>query len=333
MSIKKFNFFLLVVSTVVIIVLSGFLVYKKTNLQHSDVPLQDESLKEAIIVGINEYNQQNGLESLKYAVSDAKLIGDAFSNLGYSTRLFLDQQAVKSRILDAIKQAGEKVGESGTLIFFFAGHGLGHKDGNNYLVTQDGLLHNLEETALSTTELRNALKAAGVKRAALFLDACRDKATLNVPRSIFNTSFLYEENEGFYTLYSTEFGDKSYEIDKLKHGVFSYILNKGLRGEAARGGEIISFINLARYVQNGVPNWLKNNIYPRKEQLPHFTIFESFGILNLGKYRGDTQESPRANGRSISERGQNSDLATTTKSQIELEHERLNRFWESKTTK
>lgn len=54
--------------------------------------------------------------------------------------------------------------------------------------------------------------------------------------------------KGFYALLSCDRGQQSWEFPQLGHGVFTYYLIRGLRGEAADSQGVIEADGLYRYV-------------------------------------------------------------------------------------
>jgi Caspase domain len=103
--------------------------------QTDRVGLEDE-VKVAIVVGINSYSQDSDLPGLRFAEADAQAMGDRLAELGYKVTPLLGERARATPVLHAIDEAGKLIGSSqGTLVFYFAGHGLSDQDRKNYLVT------------------------------------------------------------------------------------------------------------------------------------------------------------------------------------------------------
>lgn len=226
-----------------------------------DVNLVEESQqftqgnKVAIVAGLESYTKFSRLD---YAVDDAQQLAGILKRNGYKVNLLSDQEASRKFILNAIEQAGKMLrnGE-GTLVFFFSGHG-GRRGGENYLATVDTLANQLDSSGLSESDVVKAIRATGVRRAVLFLDACRDNP---VPgsKAMLEHFVGRDYGEGIQILYSTSRDDFSWESQKLGHGVFSYFLNQGLSGQAAQSG-VVTFASLARYVEDNVSSWTFQNL-------------------------------------------------------------------------
>ena len=262
-----------------------------------DVNLERESQtfatanKVAIVVGVNNYDAQSGLRALKYAVPDANLIKTALEKQGYVVRLLTNRQANSNYILDAIEQAGQLLEPNqGTLTFFFSGHGFGDpRSGVNYLATSNTLSRNLKGSALSLQQVEQAIRRTRVKRAIMFVDACRDNPFIG--KSVAQPTFLQQHGQGIKALYATEFGQLSYETPALGHGVFSHFLYRGLMGHAVEKDGVVSYDSLKRYVQNETANWtFKHFGQPQKPFSRDRT--DSFGVFVLG-YAGGNPQSVR----------------------------------------
>ncbi|MDQ5767808.1 Lcl domain-containing protein [Thiothrix subterranea] len=263
---------------IIMVLLAGMACADEKNVRLVEAQQFAQGNKVAVIVGVNTYDQESGLRPLKYADADANALTTVLQKHGYAARTLTNQKATKSYILNAIKQAGETLNpQQGTLVFAFSGHGFA-QGGNNYLASYGTVGGNLSESALSMQELEQAVRATKARRAVLFIDACRDNPGLEGSKSIGQPSFIQQQSEGIQVLYATKFGEISWEHDSLKHGVFSYFLQKALNGEAADTQGAISFDNLKSYVQQQVANWTFTNL--ARTQKP-FSMGENYGIFML----------------------------------------------------
>lgn len=235
--------------------------------------------KVAVVVGVNTYDTISGLRPLQYAVTDASALKKVLEKQGYSVRLLTNQQANSSYILDAIRQAGKTLDRNqGTLIFAFSGHGFA-RGNSNYLASYGTVKDDLASSALPMNKIIAAIKKTGARRGVMFIDACRDNPATAGSKSISNASFVHQQSEGLQILYSTKFGEVSWETPKLGHGVFSYFLQQALNGKAADSNGLISFNLLKQYVQKQVAGWTFSNL--GKTQRP-FSAGENYGVFVLG---------------------------------------------------
>ena len=264
----------------------GLVLLSSNTQANRNVELEQESQtfssgnKVAVVVGINKYSRLSGLKNLKYARSDAQIINSVLDKRhGYETTPLLGSDANKNHILAAIQNAGSRLrGKNGTLIFFFAGHGFS-KGNRNYLATSDFAMNRVAQSALSVHELEQAIQRTGARRAIIFIDACREDPWIDGARNFAQDSFRVRHSKGVQYLFGSEFGKQSWETDKLKHGVFSYFLYRGLNGAAVEPNGLISFDSLAGYVQEEVGKWSHQNL--PVTQTP-FSEGKAYGVFVLG---------------------------------------------------
>ncbi|MBK8451937.1 MAG: caspase family protein [Thiofilum sp.] len=171
--------------------------------------------KVAVVVGVEAYSLRSGLRPLDYAADDAQEMAKTLRQLGYNVQLLTNQQATRADVLDAIEQAGKAVSISdGTLLFFFSGHGFAEGQ-NNYLASYGTVSTHLQGSALRLDEVEQAIRQTHVKRAVMFVDACRNNPF--VGKSVAQPSFLRQHSEGIKALYATKPGELSYETPQLGH--------------------------------------------------------------------------------------------------------------------
>ena len=237
----------------------------------------------AVLAGINQYDRRSGLNPLSYALNDTYQLASTLKKQGYDVHILSNHQATKHHLLKTVRNTASLVADTdGTFIFAFSGHGFAGQDAanrrNNYLATHGTVINQLHQSALSMQELVSTVRQSKVKRAALFIDACRDQPGLSGSRSINQQSFVQQNSQGLNILYSTKFSQISWESSKLSRGVFSYFLQKGLAGAAKRSDGAISFDSLKYYVQREVPVWTLREL--KQPQRP-YAAGESYGDLML----------------------------------------------------
>lgn len=244
----------------------------------------------AIVIGINDYNN---LASLKYAKYDAETIQDfLLTKLGFEkVFLFTDDSPDIKATPKPIKteptygnlkrffrvQFEEKLLEEGdTLWFFFAGHGM-QISNCDYLMLSDSDPGGAEETAISINYIVERLRLWGSDNVILFLDACRDVSGRGVG---------FEEHQGIITFYSCSSREKSYEIDDLRHGSFTYALLEGLR--LLEQGKCTIVEQMSKYLQNRVTEL--NNQYEKGRQTSYVDAkpIAKLYMLLLPKYATET---------------------------------------------
>lgn len=234
--------------------------------------------KWAVIVGIARYPTS----PLRYTVRDAnafysegcQLIGIPRSNCV----LLLDEKATAGNFVSAVLRLSERVHENDTFYVFFSGHGT-YKDDDDgdepdgkdeFLCFVDKLLR--DDTFY---ELMQRVHA---RCKVLFLDSCfsggaaRGVRSIGPPRvwdralgvldgfwsgeSVHYTRDIYEPAlpRGNVLLAASLPNQPSLEDPRIKHGVFTYYLLKGLRGEADFDGDRkIRLDELRDYLKIAVP--------------------------------------------------------------------------------
>ncbi|MHC5771196.1 MAG: SUMF1/EgtB/PvdO family nonheme iron enzyme [Nostoc sp.] len=226
----------------------------------------------AIVVGINNYDN---LQPLNYAKRDAEAMKAWFEDEAQFDRVFLfteDSPAIKTnppiktqpthgRFLTFLQvQFETKLLEAqDNLWFFFAGHGRRDAD-RDYLMFLDSSLQTVDETtAISVDYVTQRLRRCGADNVVLLIDACRDEGNR------FGLGVGMQEHKGVITFYSCAPTQKSWEIDELQHGSFTYSLLEGLRMQGEANCATVE--RLEQHLRYRVPEL--NAYYKKSEQNPY----------------------------------------------------------------
>ena len=248
----------------------------------------------AIAIGINEYEN---LSSLKYAKHDAEAIADWFRQEAKFDEVFLftedspliDQtnppiptSPTYGHIRRFLRAQFEKIeipllNPEDNLWFFFAGHGLRHRD-KDYLMLCDSDPGDVEHTAITVEYVIQRLRRSGAENVVLFLDACRDQGSRDGVG-------IGKQHQGVITFYSCTANQKSWEFDELQHGSFTYALLEGLRIQDEANCATVERLN--QYLRYSVPQL--NALYGKGIQNPYlkaeppykiyFILLEQFATL------------------------------------------------------
>jgi TPR repeat protein len=246
--------------------------------------------KLALIVGINDYQEESGLSKLKYAVSDAEELATALQSYGYLTDVLTDGRAMKVTIRRHLDDLLRRVQpDSGTVLFAFSGHG-GQVGSVSYLATYDAGADSLDKDGIAVDEIKNLLAESKAARRMMFLDACRNVTTPGGKDSAAPIAPFVKlaDAKGLRMLISTGPKTRSFESDKLRHGVFTYYLLAGLKGGAAGPDGLITFNLLADYVTDKVRE-------SKPGQVP-YTDGQSTGDFYLGGEFKAPPPPPKASG-------------------------------------
>jgi len=193
----------------------------------------------AIVIGINNYNPNN-FSSLKYAKQDAEAVRDFFRREANFDEIcfFSDDSADflwKGKKFPTQPSYGNLISflhdrfETKPFLsagdncwFFFAGHGEQHAN-QDYLMPQDANPRSIQRTAIPVNYVRERLSRSGADNVILILDACRTDGSRSA------TGIAGESQQGAIVISSCSPTQKSWEIDELQHGAFTYALLEGLR--------------------------------------------------------------------------------------------------------
>lgn len=276
-----------------------------------------------ILVGVNQY-QDEQIPCLRYSALDCQGLGEALNaaTQGFPQRDvkihndFANQQPLLEDVRTSLKQVASATKSIDTVLFYFSGHGMLEPSSQQVvLCLKDTQKDNLIETGLKLQELLQLLENCAAQQQLVWLDACHSgsmtllgaRGETPIDPQLNPTQELVEvlrqraaKRKGFYALLSCDQGQQSWEFPQLKHGVFTYYLIRGLRGEAADSQGIIEADGLYRYVyhqtlayidkanqQLRVINQLKkgrgeNQIHPEYPSQTPKRIVEGIGEVILG---------------------------------------------------
>ena len=170
----------------------------------------------ALVVGNNDYRN---IPQLKKAVNDARAMGDALKQLGFS--VLVAENQTRKGFTETLLAFDQMVEPGDTAFFYFAGHGF--EIGNeNYLLPTDvaaasaGQEELIRDGAMAANRVVARLQKRGARTSILVFDACRDN-----PFEATGTRGLAGEGglaamtlpEGVFVVYSA--GVKQTALDRL----------------------------------------------------------------------------------------------------------------------
>ncbi len=235
---------------------------KLEKLDPTKVSVATNKNKVALIFGIEKYNQT---PAASYANKDAQYFYEyakkVFGIPEQNIELLVDEKASLIESLGRVnKWLPAKIQKNKTdLIIFFAGHGLASPDGKDlYLLSQDSDPDLLSRTALSRSELFEAILKYDPKSVTMFFDTCfsgisRDEKTLLASaRPVRVVADETEESrpKNFTIFSASQLDQISYGLKDSQNGIFCYFLMKGLEGNAdinkdnkITNGELLSYMD------------------------------------------------------------------------------------------
>jgi formylglycine-generating enzyme required for sulfatase activity len=124
----------------------------------------------ALVIGNGGYSSS----PLRNPVNDAKAVGDALKNLGFS--VIRQSDADRRTMVNALRRFGRESAGADVALFFYAGHGM-QVDGANYLIPVKADIRQEQDVEFEAVDANRFLAALEDAKAGLnivVLDACRD---------------------------------------------------------------------------------------------------------------------------------------------------------------
>lgn len=235
-----------------------------------------------ISVGVDEYINLDG-HDLSFASADAEAVAETFvaqrgKNYDEVETIILtdntESGATRDNLIDALDAMAD-LRPNDTVVLFLAGHGI-IEDGDYYFLPRDATLRNAERwqksTVVAWSEIQGAMQRA-LGRRILLVDTCHAE-------SAFNSRLVKDaEDSDIIVMSSTDSATLAQEISNLGHGVFTYALVNGLKGEAdSFKDQRITMTELNAFVANLVPSLTRN------AQIPTLSVpggFQDFVVARL----------------------------------------------------
>jgi hypothetical protein len=238
----------------------------------------------AVVIGIDKYRKNR---DLKYAVNDARAFYDHLIRNNRipaeNVTLLINQDAHIIQLRSILgTHLKNKAGKEDMVIIYFAGHGACEKDVmspdgdglEKYILPHDADPKDLYGSALPMSEVSRIFNRIRSERLIFIADACYSGATggrtisLTGMRANISDAFLdrIATGKGRVILTASGANEVSGEDDELQHGVFTYFLLEGLRGEADTDRDgIITVDEVYRYVSRKVPRATGQEQHPVKK--------------------------------------------------------------------
>jgi hypothetical protein len=225
--------------------------------------------KYAVVVGISHYSDPSGgLTNLQFADRDARDFRDfLYSPDGGSfpkdnVRMLLNEDATSQNVRSAFFTFLTKAQPQDEVVLYIAGHGAADPNDprNLYLLTYDTKLEDMGGTAFPMWQLQDVFtRVLKAKRVVTFADTCHsygfsgERGRGKKSNNLVNQYLAHYANDSDRAVITaSDISQLSYEGDKWGggHGVFTYYLLKGLKGEAdfnkdgtVTAGELFAYIH------------------------------------------------------------------------------------------
>lgn len=216
----------------------------------------------AIVIGVEKYRQE-GIPAVDYAVRDAQTMRRYLTGpMGFDPAnvvLLTDARATKT---DFEKHLGpwlkNRTGPKSRVFVYYAGHGSPNpKTGQGYLMPYEADPSYLDDTAYPLSKLYESLGRLPTKDVTVVLDACFSgqggrSLIAKGTRPLVNTVQTQAE-PNTVVLAAAASNQVSASFAAARHGLFTYHLLAGLRGEADAGEDgALSTAELFDYVRPAV---------------------------------------------------------------------------------
>lgn len=189
-----------------------------------------------LAVGINAYRDAS--IQLKYAAPDAAAV---LSHLGRQQQLFgriyskllTDEQAKRTDIEAALNTFAQQVKERDVFVLYLSGHGLA-EDGRYHFIPQDLIYRNQTSLQHSLTQdfLKTKLKEIPARKTVMILDTCYAGQSVQT-RGLETKTAFDRLMRATGTVILAAAGNTQMALEGYQgHGVFTYALLQGLRGDS-----------------------------------------------------------------------------------------------------
>ena len=245
-----------------------------------------------ITVGVNQY--KDPMLNLNYSVADAKSIESMISEKKLHNfaklleRRLLDENATKAAIVETLKNAAANLGQNDTLVLYLAGHGVAI-NGDWYFLPYETTLQEdwnaYKNLGISANEIQFLLAGIPAQKIMVMLDSCNSGASMEAFRNLQNTQRHFgrsiSKSVGLVFLAATTKDQEAAELTDLGHGLFTYVVTNGMKGEADNTpkDQEVSAHELANFSATTIPAFSRKYLNASQEPTS-FTIGDDFSLLH-----------------------------------------------------
>lgn len=246
-----------------------------------DIPLKTKNFERkeafALVIGISKYRDEI-IPPVKYASRDAEVIAKYLENVGgiprSNIKLLTDASVTKSDLEAYIGDwLARRVNKDSVVFVYYAGHGAPDIESKEaYIVPYEG--HpDFPSKLYSLKKMYESLNNLPAREVIVMLDSCFSGAGgRSITKSGARPLVISIENpvlaSGKINILAASTGSQiSSDYDSAKHGLFTYFLLRGMRGEADKNGNgMIELGELYDYVKTNVSE--KASLELNRDQTP-----------------------------------------------------------------
>ncbi|MBS1680772.1 MAG: caspase family protein [Bacteroidetes bacterium] len=242
-----------------------------------------------IAVGINQY--KNPKMTLNYAKPDAESFGKAVNSIGLFKDIELhtlyDTEASRFNILKLLEDCASRIHQEDVFIFYYAGHG-SMVDNQFFFIPSESArlydLSSLKKEAIDAAILQEKFKNIKALKQLIIMDACQSGGSVELlaTRGAAEEKAIAQlsRSAGIHVMASAGSEQFAAEFAELGHGIFTYLLIKGLQGEAdgaPKDGKVTIY-ELKSFLDDQVPELTRK--LKGKPQYPYtFSRGQDFPVV------------------------------------------------------
>jgi len=266
---------------------------KEVQFEIKEPVIQKPTLR-LITIGLNEYKDPQ--LNLDYSVPDAQTIANILKNSDLSRfksiekRQLYNSSATKLSIMSELINLSNGAKDD-VLAIYFAGHGISI-DGEWYFLPHETVIQPdmkyFASVGLSASELSSIFIGSNIQKILLMVDACYSGASVDSFRRLQNSQRHFSrdisKSVGITVVTATRKDQEAAELSELGHGLFTYVLSKGMKGQADwwPKNNVISAHELAKFSTDTIPLFSKKYLGSAQEPTA-FTMGKDFSLLSIKK--------------------------------------------------
>jgi TPR repeat protein len=247
-----------------------------------------EGRRFAVLVGINDY-RHSSLPNLLYAENDVTELAELLKAARFEVTLMTgtagaanpDLRPTRANIEARLHALLERCGKKDTVLVALAGHGLQFNGfADSFFCPVDARPFADEasrKTLLSLNEVYRQLEQNGAGVKLLLVDACRNDPNPARGRGL-DGSNTPRPPRGVAALFSCSPGEKAFEHEEYRHGIFFHHVLEGLRGRAKDGEGDVTWDSLQNYVRKRVTADVPRLFRDETQQTPCLRAGDLAGI-------------------------------------------------------
>lgn len=219
-----------------------------------------------VAVGINQYSDP--ALNLQYSVPDAQSIINAFntiqvnqSNYQWIVHDLFNEKATGAAILKTLSSL-QQTNKEDIIVLYFAGHGIVIDQSWQFLPYETTMQSNIsmfKKFAISTEQIQDILVKSNAQRILMLVDSCHSGAGVEAfkKQALFQKKHLYSfgRSTGITLIAAARRDQLAAEMQQLGHGIFTFALLEGLKGNAdqAPKDNSVTAHELSGFVSKMVP--------------------------------------------------------------------------------